>query len=294
MSAIRLAIAQYAFDELEAFAAYRAKITRWIEDAARAGAQLLVFPEYGSMELSRLAGREIASDLAKSIASMQSVIPDANQVHADLAKQHGLFILGGSAPVRQSDGSYRNTARFFTPSGGSFTQEKLIMTRFERERWHISAGAGQRVFDTPLGKIGIAICYDVEFPLLVRALTEAGAELILAPSCTDAAKGYHRVRVGAQARALENQCIVVQSPTVGDAPWSPAVDSNVGAAGVFGPPDLGFPDDGVIALGAMNAAQWLHAEIDLKRVREVRAAGHVFNHKHWAEQAAAQARIVRC
>jgi hypothetical protein len=71
---------------------------------------------------------------------------------------------------------------------------------------------------------------------------------------------------------------------VGEALWSPAVDANVGAAGVFGPPDLGFPEDGVVALGRMNEPQWVHAELDLTAVTRVRMDGAVFNHKHWREQ----------
>jgi predicted amidohydrolase len=101
------------------------------------------------------------------------------------------------------------------------------------------------------------------------------------PSCTDAAAGYHRVRVACQARALENQCYVIQAPTVGSAPWSIAVDENVGAAGVFGPPDRGFPDDGVIALGERDRPGWVIADVDLDAVAAVRADGQVLNHRDW-------------
>jgi predicted amidohydrolase len=109
-------------------------------------------------------------------------------------------------------------------------------------------------------------------------------ELLLVPSCTDAEHGYYRVRIGAQARALENQCYAVQAPTVGEAPWSPAVDINRGAAGIYGPPDRGFPGDGVVANGTMDAAQWVYGEVDLARVAELRADGGVLNARHWAEQ----------
>ena len=67
------------------------------------------------------------------------------------------------------------------------------MTPFERD-WGISAGGPVRVFDTALGLIGIAICYDSEFPLLVRAMAEAGAELHARPL-------VHRARVGLSSRA---------------------------------------------------------------------------------------------
>jgi predicted amidohydrolase len=123
-----------------------------------------------------------------------------------------------------------------------------------------------------------------EFPLLVRALAEAGARVILVPSCTDTFAGYSRVKVACAARALENQCYVVQAPTVGEVPWSPAVDTNVGSAGFFGPPDLGFPGDGVMMLGPLHAAEWIFGDIDLQRVDKVRSDGAVLNHAHWREQ----------
>ena len=127
------------------------------------------------------------------------------------------------------------------------------MTRFENEDWGIVAGDRLNVFVTPLGRLAVLICYDSEFPLLARAAVEAGAQVLLVPSCTETMRGYWRVRLGSQARALEGQCYAVHSPTVGEAAWSPAVDHNRGAAGIYGPPDrhAGFamPEDGVLAIG---------------------------------------------
>ena len=163
------------------------------------------------------------------------------------------------------------------------------MTRFEREVWGIAAGSGLKVFDTALGRLAVSICYDSEFPLLARACVEAGAEVLLVPSCTDTLHGYWRVRLGAQARALEGQCYVVHSPTVGEAAWSPAVDVNRGAAGIYGPPDRGMPEDGILAVGAEGAAQWVYAEMDTALVADLRADGAVFNARHWAEQPGAVA-----
>ncbi|MBV9740109.1 MAG: nitrilase, partial [Hyphomicrobiales bacterium] len=153
-----------------------------------------------------------------------------------------------------------------------------------REQWGVSGGTELFVYDIGMARIGIAICYDVEFPLIARTLAEAGAEVILAPSCTDTMHGFFRVRVGAQARALENQCVVVQAPLVGSVDWSPAVDINRGAAGFFGPPDLGFPEDGVIAQGEMDKPGFVTARLDLEAIARVRAEGQVFNHRHWGEQ----------
>ena len=74
------------------------------------------------------------------------------------------------------------------------------------------------------------------------------------------------------------------SPTVGSGRWSPAVDANRGAAAVYGPPDRGFPGDGVVAIGEMDQPQWLFAEVDLAKVAELRADGTVPNRRDWAEQ----------
>lgn len=147
-------------------------------------------------------------------------------------------------------------------------------------------GGPLRVFDTALGRIGVLICYDSEFPLLGRALVEAGAEILLVPSCTDTLAGFTRVRVGAMARALEGQCITVHSPTVGLCDFCPAVDENVGAAAIYGPPDRGFPETGILAETALNTPGWAMAEVDLETVRAVRRNGQVLNHAHWPEQAA--------
>ena len=74
---------------------------------------------------------------------------------------------------------------------------------------------------------------------------------------------------------------MVQAPTVGAAPWSIAVDDNVGAAGVYGPPDRGFPDDGVIALGAYCEPGWVIADLDLDAIARVRGDGQVLGHRDW-------------
>jgi predicted amidohydrolase len=285
MRGLSLALAQYPLDWFDSFAAYEAKLDRWVAEAAKAGSQLLVFPEYAGLELASLAGREAAADLARSIEAVSDALPAADALHGRLAERYEVAILAGSAPELQADGTVRNVARLFAPHA-SGRQEKIMMTRFERERWGISGGNELTVFEVGAARIGVAICYDVEFPLIVRALTEAGAELVLAPSCTDTVHGYWRVRIGAQARALESQCLVAQASLVGEVDWSPAVDINRGASGVYGPPDLGFPENGVLAQGEMDRPCWVEARLDLDLIARVRAGGQVFNHRQWGEQGA--------
>lgn len=283
-----VAAAQYPIDQLDNWEAYEAKLTRWVDEAAAAGAALAVFPEYGAMELASL-DRATMGDLAGSIETVSALLPRVDALHGALAVRTGMHLLAASAPRMDSDGQTRNAARLFAPNGKCGVQDKLVMTRFEREQWHIAAGAALRVFDTALGRIAVNICYDSEFPLLARACVEAGAQVLLVPSCTDTLRGYWRVRIGAQARALEGQCYVVQAPTVGEAAWSPAVDVNRGAAGVYGPPDRGMPEDGVLVVGVEGAVQWVFAEIDTAKVADLRADGAVLNVRHWSEQPGAVA-----
>lgn len=283
---MKIAAAAYPLDYFDDFAAYAAKITAWVAEAAAQGAELLVFPEYGAMELGSLGGRTVAADLEACLHEVARWKPQVDALHCDLAARHGLHILGASGPAfLQGQPRPVNRATFYGPGGILGHQDKQIMTRFEREIWFVDPGQRLTLFDTPLGKIGVVICYDSEFPLLARALVEAGAEILLVPSCTDSVRGFSRVRVGAMARALENQCIVVQSPTVGLCDFCPAVDENVGSAAIYGPPDAGFPENGIFAETPLNAPGWAFADVSRAAIAEVRRNGGVLNHLHWAEQA---------
>lgn len=280
---LRVAAAQYPVAEVQDWAQLAQTLRNWVAEASAASAQLLVFPEYGAMTIAALLPSAQRGQLAAELEFVASHHDDWCQLHATLAQEYGVHLLAGSGPVRVGQ-QYRNRAVLFAPSGQSAGQDKWTMTRFESEHWGISPGDTLKVFDTTLGRIAINICYDVEFPLLARAQVEAGAQLILAPSCTDTTAGYWRVRVGAQARALENQCVVVQAPLVGNAAWSASVDVNVGAAGVYTPPDRGLPENGVLAKGVWNAPQWLYSTVDAQALATVRRDGQVFNHRDWGRQ----------
>ena len=284
---MKIATASYPLDVLPDWEAYEAKLSAWVREAADAGADLLVFPEYAAMELATLAGLDVAGDLEASLFAVAERRGQADALHARLARAHDVHILAGSGPATDAlpAGVTRpvNRARLFAPSGARAVQDKQIMTRFEAEVWDVVPGGPLQIFNTALGKIGVLICYDSEFPLLGRALPEA--EILLVPSVTEALSGYWRVRIGAQARALENQCVTVMSSIVGTAPWSPAVDVSTGAGGIFGPPDRGFPETGVIALGALNEPGWVYGDVDLASVATVRGDGVVLNRRDWALQA---------
>lgn len=279
---LHIAAAQYPVETLPDFAGYQAKLEHWIREAAGAGARLLVFPEYAAMELAGSFAPAVRADLHAQLQALQALLPAFLRLHQRLAQELNVVIVAGSFPV-QAGTRFHNRVHLFTPAGRGH-QDKCMMTRFEHETWGISPGGPLRVFETPAGRLGIATCYDIEFPGIAHALVRAGADILLAPSCTDTLAGYQRVRIGSRARALENQCYVVQAPLVGQAPWSPAVDVNIGRAGVFGPVDRGFPDDGILAQGTLDQAGWIHAQVDPAHLTAVRRDGQVLNHRDYDRQ----------
>lgn len=282
----KLATAQYDISFLGDWSDYQQKVERWVTEAAENNAKILLFPEYASMELASLFGQDVYSSLSKQLASMQTLHTDYIELFKYSASQHGCIIQSGSFPVEIEPGVYRNRAYLFMPNGNFDYQDKVMMTRFENEQWFIRGGNELKCFDTEYGKIAINICYDSEFPLLARKQVEMGANLILVPSCTDTLAGFHRVKIGCQARALENQCYVAQSCLVGNAPWSEAVDVNIGSAGIYTPVDRGFPDNGILVAGELNAVQWVYGEVSLNNCATVREQGQVFNYRDWPLQTA--------
>ncbi|MBB1489244.1 carbon-nitrogen hydrolase family protein [Oceanospirillum sp. D5] len=295
---VRVASAAYEVSFIANWADYEVKINRWVEEAASEGAELLVFPEYFSMELTSLFDEEVYQSLPGQLVALQSLVGKFQGLFLQLAEKYNIYILagtipvlvGGSAPEYSDKPYYVNRAFLFYPEGEVKWQDKLQMTRFESEHWFISSGEVLKVFKTRFGHLGVNICYDSEFPLFARQQTEAGADLIIVPSCTDTLAGYHRVQIGSRARALENQCFVVQSSLVGDALWSPAIDENRGSAGIFAPVDYGFPDNGIVEQLPLNSPGWCFADLELTRLSRVRQKGQVFNFRDWD----GQKRFSRC
>ncbi len=284
MTKLKVATSQYDISFFTQWSDFVDKLTQWVSLAAGNQAKLLVLPEYGSMELPSLFGEKVYKDLDGQLHAMQAVYPEWQALYKELARQFDVMILATTYPVLQDDGSFRNRANLYGPDGLMGYQDKLIMTRFENEQWLVKAGNDIKVIDTDIGKIGINICYDSEFPLIARQQVVAGADLILVPSCTDTEAGFHRVRIGCQARALENQCYVIQSPTFGNAEWSEAVDVNTGRASIYTPVDYGFPDNGILVEGSHDQAEWVYADLDLAEIARVRKEGQVFNYRDWVKQ----------
>ncbi|HJP68580.1 MAG TPA: carbon-nitrogen hydrolase family protein [Sphingomicrobium sp.] len=303
-STVRIASAQYRIEKFGSWDALEGHISRWVEEAAQNRAKLMMFPEYASMEMAGLPDsrraqrrsperhflgplpvrpleRRQALSLFWASDVVQPLILRYLTIFATLAAKHRTYILPGSLPFRHPDGSFTNRAFLFAPDGRAAWQDKMVLSRWERDFWKMRGGAEVRVFESEYGRIGVNICYDVEFPVVARRQAEAGACIILAPCCCDSLRGYYRVRVGARARALENQMYVVQSPAIGNANWLAEFDRLVGFAGIYGPPDLGPRENGVVAQGAREQAEWIYGDVDLAAIDRIRGGAGIANVSEW-------------
>ncbi|MDF1728032.1 MAG: amidohydrolase, partial [Sulfitobacter sp.] len=136
---MKIATAAYPLDQFTSWAQYEDKKAAWVREAAEAGAGLLVFPEYGAMELATLDGPEVAADLEGSLYAVADRLEDADALHLKLAAEYGVHIVAASAPARYESRPV-NRARLVTPTGQIGIQDKQIMTRFEAEVWDVVPG----------------------------------------------------------------------------------------------------------------------------------------------------------
>ena len=292
---MKVAVAKYPIGEPGDFAAFASKQEALLREAKSRGAQLAVLPEYLALELAAMFDAATRGDLHASLAAIQPLRAAWLELFAGLARDTGMHVVAGSFLLRLPSGRYRNRSDLFAPDGGHHWQDKLQLTGFEKASGVIEAGDALKVAALDGIRAGISICYDSEFPLPVRAQYEAGARLLLVPSCTDTAAGATRVQVGCLARALENRIFVAQAVTAGQAPWSPALDENTGQATVYAPMDVGFPADGVLAR-TRDDETWAVAELDFGQLEASRAGAQVANDRDWPGQLApalSRARLAR-
>ena len=270
---IRVAALQYWVRHVENWEAFEDQVTSLVEAAADYRCQMVVFPELFTIQLLTLG--DVKRPMTEQVRDLARQRPRYQDMFIRLAARSGLYVVGGTIPSRGEDGQVYNDCFIFNPQGAFAHQGKLHMTRFEREDWLLAGRDSFRVFDTALGRIAVAICYDVEFPEVARGAARAGARILVVPSCTDDRQGFLRVRYCAHARAIENQMYVVHSGTVGTLPAVPAVSLNYGQAAILTPCDFPFSRDGIKAEGTPNQEQIVIGDLDMEALEEALGFGPV-------------------
>lgn len=274
MDRIRVAALQYFIRPVTAFSQFRDQVEALVETAADYHCHLLVFPEYFTVQLLTLGN--VKRPIHEQIRDLAGQVPPFVELLSSISRRWGLYVVAGSIPVLDpATDTVHNECFVFSPSGEHRVQGKLHMTRFEAEDWGIAPRSVLKVFETAFGRLAVAICYDVEFPEIVRAAAREGAHVLAVPSCTDDRQGMLRVRYCAHARAIENQLYVVQAHTVGSLPMVPAVSLNYGQAAILTPSDFAFSRDGILAEGNPNQEMMVIGELNLQTISDTRSSGTV-------------------
>jgi len=232
-----------------------------------------LFPEFFSAPLmaenNHLTEPEAIRELAKHTEGIV-------QKFSEMAISYNINIISGSLPEILNDRLY-NVGYLCKRDGSTERYEKIHVTPDEIKVWGMQKGKQLKVFDTDCGKIGILICYDVEFPELSRLLAEEGMDILFVPFLTDTQNGYSRVRNCAQARAIENECYVAIAGCVGNLPKVHNMDIQYAQSMVFTPCDFAFPANGVKAEATPNTEMILIADCDIDLLRELNQFGSVRN-----------------
>ncbi|RMF22782.1 MAG: GNAT family N-acetyltransferase [Bacteroidetes bacterium] len=196
----------------------------------------------------------------------------------ELAISYNINIITGSMPGLE-DERLLNVGFLCRRDGTVERYCKLHVTPDEAKVWGMMGGDRLQAFNTDCGKVGVLICYDVEFPELGRLLAEEGINILFVPFLTDTQNGYSRVRNCAQARAVENECYVAIAGCVGNLPKVENMDIQFSQSVVFTPCDFAFPTNGIKAEATPNTEMILIADVDLDLLKELHQFGSVRNLK---------------
>lgn len=236
-------------------------------------ADFALFPEFFNAPLmakyNHLSEPNAIRELAKYTDAISSRL-------TELAITYNINIITGSMPEVR-DGSLYNVGFLCHRDGRVDKYEKIHVTPDEARVWGMQGGNSLQTFDTDCGKVGVLICYDVEFPELSRLLADDGMDILFVPFLTDTQNGYSRVSHCAQARAIENECYVAIAGCVGNLPKVHNMDIQYAQSKVFTPCDFSFPTDGVKAEATPNTEMILIGDVDLDLLRELNQFGSVRN-----------------
>lgn len=272
---VRLGLIQWQMRPYENLDDLLQQVEYFIEAVSRYRSDFALFPEFFNAPLmvknNNLSEPEAIRELAKHTATIV-------QKFSELAISYNINIISGSMPEMQHDRLY-NVGYLCKRDGTTERYEKLHVTPDEAKIWGMEGGSQLKVMDTDCGKIGVLICYDVEFPELGRLLAEEGMDILFVPFLADTQNGYSRVQHCAQARAIENECYVAIAGSVGNLPKVYNMDIQYAQSMVLTPCDFAFPANGIKAETTPNTEMILIADVDIDLLRELNQFGSVRNLK---------------
>lgn len=270
---VRVGVVQWKMRKFSSVEDLHQHIEFFVDTVSGYKADFVIFPEFFNAPLMAKFNKESASDAVRALAEYTEEI---REKLISLALSYNINIIAGSMPLYEDHALY-NVSYLCRRDGTWDAQYKLHVTPDEATHWGLQGGDDLKVFDTDAGKVGILICYDVEFPELSRILAQEGVNILFVPFWTDTKNSYLRVARCAQARAIENECYVAISGSVGNLPGVENMDIQYAQSAVYSPSDFAFPPEAVVAESTANYETTLVVDLDLALLKKLRTQGSVRN-----------------
>jgi len=272
-SIVRIGVVQWQMRLFSSLEAMIEQIEYFVDAVAAYNCDFVVFPEFFNAPLMAESNH---LGPVQSIRALASYTESIKSKFKQFAITYNVNIIGGSMPVVEREKIY-NVSYLYHRDGKIDECKKLHITPSELSSYGMSGGHDLNIFQTDAGKVGILICYDVEFPELARVLADKGMQILFVPFLTDTQNGYNRVRHCAQSRAIENECYVAIAGCVGNLPKVSNMDIQFAQSAVFTPSDFSFPTNTIKAEATANTEMILIADLDLHLLKEINMYGSVKN-----------------
>jgi len=274
-SVVRIGLVQWQMRPFKDLDALYEQIEFFVDAISGYQSDFGLFPELFNAPLMSQFNHMPPPDAIRELAKFTEPIRDKFK---ELAISYNINLITGSMPFLE-DGKLYNVGYVCHRSGKIDMYRKLHITPNEVFHWGMTGGHELNVFDTDCGKIGVLICYDVEFPELPRLLADDGMKILFVPFLTDTQNGFTRVQRCAQARAIENECYVAIAGSVGNLPKVNNMDIQFAQSAVFTPSDFSFPTNGTKSEATPNTEMTLLADVDIHLLKELHEYGSVKNLK---------------
>jgi Predicted amidohydrolase len=274
-TSIRVGLVQWQMRNYQSVDDLFEQVEFFVDAVSDYKSDFVLFPEYFNAPLMAKFNHLGESQAIRELAQYTEEI---RKRFVSLAISYNTNIITGSMP--QLRGNNLHNVGFLCRRDGTYdTYEKIHVTPDEIKSWGLTGGKVIKTFDTDCARIGVLICYDVEYPELPRIMADQGMQILFVPFLTDTQNGYSRVRICAQARAIENECYVVIAGCVGNLPRVHNMDIQYAQSGVFSPCDFAFPTDGKCAEATPNTEMIMVSDVDISLLTELHTYGSVRNLK---------------
>jgi len=275
---VRICCIQYEMRKIASFDDFATQCEYFTDVASNYKSDFALFPELFTTQLLSFMDAKNKS-VEDSIRDLDIYTDDYINLFSRLSVEYNINIIAGTH-LTVEGGNLYNVSFLFKRDGTFEKQYKVHITPNEAKWWGVKAGNEVKVFNTDCGKVGINICYDSEFPELARIQSAKGAQIIFVPFCTDERHGYLRVKICAQARAIENQIYVATAGTIGNIPSVENMDINYAQSGIYTPADFAFPPEAIAGECSPNLETVVIADLDLASLERTRKSGTVQNWKN--------------